>query len=338
MEPGGNIFRERLLVKMRTMIAEAVDTFSFVVSKPSRASTAWLHVSLLILCVPGAFLQSNWWAGVLTQGKGIKGMDSCAKLKTLSLFRSTEKKQHFSCLIAISSLWISAVCPGLGMWPRGQLNNLVGMQGSDVTFHNVISQSFCNFAGGAAAGRIRSLAAGLRWPYTGGCFPAACMEHGSLGRLSPVIGVSVACRDGCSSSCRDPGSPGRSCPVRATRPSRLLPPRGGGWGRLMPGGRPQLRRRQAPLWWPLTAAFPSLPPAMLPACRGPAARGGLGAGGAAWENDLAFYVLWGLQEPPRRLSRCGPARRCPSTGSGCPGTRKGGGAGPAPGGALSRAG
>ncbi|XP_040528742.2 uncharacterized protein LOC772017 isoform X4 [Gallus gallus] len=70
----------------------------------------------------------------------------------------------------------------------------------------------------------------------------------------------------------------------------------------MPGGRPQLRRRQAPLWWPLTAAFPSLPPAMLPACRGPAARGGLGAGGAAWENDLAFYVLWGLQEPPRRLS------------------------------------
>lgn len=164
MEPGGNIFRERLLVKMRTMIAEAGDTFSFVVSKPSRASTAWLHISLLILCLPGAFLQSNWWAGVLTKGKGIKGMDSCAKLKTLSLFRSTEKKQHFSCLIAISSLWISAVCPGWSMWPRGQLNNLVGMQGSDVTFHNVISQSSCNFAGGAAAGRIRSLAAGCAGP------------------------------------------------------------------------------------------------------------------------------------------------------------------------------
>lgn len=38
------------------------------------------------------------------------------------------------------------------------------MQGSDVTFHNVISQSSCNFAGGAAAGRIRSLAAGYAGP------------------------------------------------------------------------------------------------------------------------------------------------------------------------------
>ncbi|OXB72014.1 UNVERIFIED_CONTAM: hypothetical protein H355_007825 [Colinus virginianus] len=34
----------------------------------------------------------------------------------------------------------------------------------------------------------------------------------------------------------------------------------------------------------------------------PAARGGPGAGGAAWHSDLNFYVLWALQEPPRRLS------------------------------------
>lgn len=62
---------------------------------------------------------------------------------------------------------------------------------------------------------------------------------------------------------------------------------------------------------------------MLPACRGPAVRGELGAGGAAWDNDLAFYVLWALREPPRRLSRCGPARRCPSAGGGSPGRERG---------------
>uniref|UniRef100_A0A8B9DGK0 Rab9 effector protein with kelch motifs-like n=1 Tax=Anser cygnoides TaxID=8845 RepID=A0A8B9DGK0_ANSCY len=52
---------------------------------------------------------------------------------------------------------------------------------------------------------------------------------------------------------------------------------------------------------------------MLPACRRPAAWGGLGpglglgpgpgpsAGGGARQGGLAFYALWGLREPPRRL-------------------------------------
>ncbi|XP_015720672.1 uncharacterized protein LOC107315137 isoform X1 [Coturnix japonica] len=43
----------------------------------------------------------------------------------------------------------------------------------------------------------------------------------------------------------------------------------------------------------------SFSPASHAVRRGPAAQG---AGGAACENELAFYVLWALQEPPRRLS------------------------------------
>lgn len=36
-------------------------------------------------------------------------------------------------------------------------------------------------------------------------------------------------------------------------------------------------------------------------------RGRPGPAGSARQGGLAFYVLWALREPPRRLGRCGPA-------------------------------
>lgn len=115
-------------------------------------------------------------------------------------------------------------------------------------------------------------------------------------------------------------------PLEAVRPGRAAPAASAGSPTAADGPRPVADGPR-----PVAAAprrlnggppRPTRPPAaMLPACRGARPRGN------AQESGLAFSVLWALQEPPRRLGRCGPAlpgaaqprQRLPRGLRGCPG-------------------